>query len=64
MAPSDVSKRFEALGWVIQSGAKHSFAVLGTKKIRMPNPHRGDVSVGLISRIIRDADIDRSDWLG
>jgi hypothetical protein len=35
--------------------------VKGTLKVRLPNPHRGDVSVGLLSEILRQAKIDRDE---
>jgi hypothetical protein len=36
--------------------------VKGTLKIRIPNPHRGDISKHLIAEILRQADIDPSEW--
>jgi hypothetical protein len=35
----------------------------GKANITVPNPHDGDLSVPLISRILRDANIDRDDWI-
>jgi hypothetical protein len=34
----------------------------GMQTIRVPNPHRGDISAGLLARILRDAGIDRAEW--
>ena len=34
----------------------------GAATITLPNPHRGDISVDLLSRILRVANIDRRDW--
>ncbi len=31
--------------------------------VRVPNPHRSDISVGLLAKILRDAGIDRDDWI-
>ena len=28
----------------------------------IPNPHRGDISRGLLARVLRDADVDRAEW--
>jgi hypothetical protein len=38
-------------------------STLGKPNIIVPNPHRGDIGVALLSRILRDADIDRDDWM-
>ena len=34
----------------------------GNQTARIPNPHRGDISAGLLARILRDAGIQRSEW--
>jgi hypothetical protein len=34
----------------------------GGQKIRLPNPHQGDISGGLLRRILRDAGIAREEW--
>ena len=44
------------------SGAKHQFMQKGTQTVRVPNPHRADIDVGLLARILRDAGIDRAEW--
>ena len=31
-------------------------------KIRIPNPHRSDISRHLVSEILRQADIDVEEW--
>jgi hypothetical protein len=38
-------------------------AVQGKAPIRVPNPHQGDISVDLLSRVLRDSGIDREEWL-
>ncbi len=63
MSPSAIRRRFGQLGFDIISGRRHDFAVKGKKKVPLPNPHGADVSVGLISRMLRDAEIDRNTWL-
>jgi hypothetical protein len=37
-------------------------AAQGKPNIIVPNPHRGEISVDLPSRILRDAGIERDDW--
>ena len=44
------------------SGGKHEFMVRGDLTVRMPNPHRGDIEVGLLKRILRQAGIGRAEW--
>jgi len=35
----------------------------GGLKVRIPNPHRGDISPHLLAEILRQAGISRSGWL-
>lgn len=45
-------------------GGDHQFmAALGKRAIKIPNPDQGDISVGLLSKILRDASIDLESWL-
>jgi predicted RNA binding protein YcfA (HicA-like mRNA interferase family) len=45
------------------AGAKHQvMSAPGKANVIVPNPHRGDISVGLLRRILRDANIDREEW--
>ena len=44
------------------SGGKHQFMIRGDFTIRVPNPHHGDISKGLLSRILRQAGVSREDW--
>jgi predicted RNA binding protein YcfA (HicA-like mRNA interferase family) len=44
------------------SGGKHQFMVRGTVSLRIPNPHQADIGPDLLSRILRQAGIDRDDW--
>lgn len=30
--------------------------------LRIPNPHRGDIGIGLLGRILRQAGVERSEW--
>ncbi|TVR57420.1 MAG: type II toxin-antitoxin system HicA family toxin [Gemmatimonadales bacterium] len=46
------------------SGGKHEFMVRGDVTVRIPNPHRGDIGVGLLTRILRQARIGRDEWEG
>jgi hypothetical protein len=33
-----------------------------TLKLFIPNPHRGEISKGLLSKILRQAGIDADEW--
>lgn len=44
------------------SGGRHLFMVKEELKIRIPNPHRGDISKYLVAEILRQADISSEDW--
>ncbi len=42
---------------------KHPYLVKGNVSVTIPNPHEGDISIDLLSRILRQAGISRSDWM-
>lgn len=44
------------------SGGKHQFMVRGLIALRIPNPHRADIGVELLCRILRQASISRDEW--
>jgi len=44
------------------SGGRHLFMVKDELKVRIPNPHRGDISRHLVSEIIRQAGISSERW--
>ena len=41
------------------SGGKHQFLIKGDTTLWVPNPHRGDIGVGFLARILRQAGIDK-----
>jgi predicted RNA binding protein YcfA (HicA-like mRNA interferase family) len=45
-----------------RSGGRHEFMLKGKLKLAIPNPHQGDLSVGLLSRLLRQAGMTRDDW--
>ncbi len=45
------------------SGGKHLFMKKGPLKVRIPHKHKGEISAGLVSEILRQAGIDKKDWL-
>lgn len=44
------------------SAGRHQFLVRGDVTVRIPNPHEGDVSQGLLLRILRQAGVSREEW--
>ena len=46
------------------SGGKHQFMVKENLKIRIPNPHKSDISENLLNQILKEIGIDRTNWEG
>ena len=44
------------------SGGKHDFMQKQDLILTIPNPHHGDISIGLLKIILRQAGISRDDW--
>ena len=44
------------------SGGRHEYMIKGALKLFVPNPHGGDISRGLLSKILQQAGIDREEW--
>jgi len=44
------------------SGGKHLFMKKGSLKVHIPWKHKGDISVGLLNEILRQAEIDKKEW--
>ena len=44
------------------SGGKHQFMLKGVIRLRLPNPHRRDVGRELLSRILKQAGVDKDSW--
>jgi len=44
------------------SGGKHQFMLKGDLTLRIPNPHKKDIGKELLSRILKQAKIDKSTW--
>jgi hypothetical protein len=34
----------------------------GERRVILPNPHRSDISVALLSRLLKQADVEVEDW--
>jgi len=44
------------------SGGKHQFMIKGHLRVRIPNPHKGDIGKNLIKQILTEAGIDMAIW--
>jgi hypothetical protein len=69
MPPLGPIKRHELIRYLRQlgfegpyPGAKHEFMRRGSIALRLPNTHRGDIGVALLSRLLREAEIGREEW--
>lgn len=61
----ELVKKLRAFGFNgPRPGAKHMYMVQGEFRLRIPNPHKSDISSYLISEILRQAGISSKEWLG
>ncbi len=44
------------------SGGKHQYMQRDTLRVRIPNPHQGDISQNLLARILKQAEISLEEW--
>jgi hypothetical protein len=44
------------------AGTRHQIMVRGEVRLRIPNPHQGDIQVDLLIRLLRQAGISREEW--
>ena len=47
-----------------KAGGKREFMLKGGLRLVLPNPHRGDISTGLLTRLLRQAGITHQEWEG
>ena len=45
-------------------GGRHPQMRRGDVTVIIPNPHDGDISVGLLRRLLRQAGVSREEWIG
>jgi predicted RNA binding protein YcfA (HicA-like mRNA interferase family) len=59
----ELIRKFKALGYTGPfSGGRHQFMVKGRQKVRIPNPHQGDINLSLIKEILRQAGVPSEEW--
>jgi predicted RNA binding protein YcfA (HicA-like mRNA interferase family) len=60
---ADLIRALRRLGFLgPYSGGRHQFMRRGTLTVHVPNPHGAVISVELLSRILRQAGINREEW--
>lgn len=59
----ELIKRLRLLGFSgPYSGGRHQFMKKGELKLRIPNPHSGDISIQLLKLILKQAGIKEKQW--
>lgn len=59
----ELIKRLRTFGFAgPNSGTKHMFMTRDGFKLRIPNPHKGDISRFLLSEVLKQAGIKREEW--
>jgi predicted RNA binding protein YcfA (HicA-like mRNA interferase family) len=60
---SELIRRLRLLGFEGPFiGGRHEFMLRGTHRLILPNPHRGDIGVDLLTRLLRQAGVTREEW--
>lgn len=63
ISPKKLQKKLKSFGFHgPYSGTKHLFMCKNNLKLRVPNPHEGDISRSLLSEILRQAGISIKEW--
>jgi predicted RNA binding protein YcfA (HicA-like mRNA interferase family) len=44
------------------AGGRHEFLIKGELRLILPNPHHGEISKDLLTRILRQANLTREEW--
>ncbi len=62
---ADLIRRLTQLGFDGPTQrTRHAFMSRGEAQIPIPNSHGSEISVGLLRRLLRDANVTREEWLG
>jgi predicted RNA binding protein YcfA (HicA-like mRNA interferase family) len=61
---TNMVKRLRQLGFDGPfQGGKHPYMIKSTLVLTIPNPHNKDVSIALLSRILKQAQVSKQEWL-
>ena len=59
----DLLRYFRELGFEgPYSGGNHQYMIRGQTRVRIPNPHQGDIGRGLLQRILKQAKVSKEEW--
>ncbi|HEY8691569.1 MAG TPA: type II toxin-antitoxin system HicA family toxin [Chloroflexota bacterium] len=58
----DLIRYFQQLGFDEPRYSGHAFMRGRGRKVKIPNPHEGGISAGLLRHILRQASITHSEW--
>lgn len=59
----DLIKFFRKLGFDGPfRGGNHQYLIKDRLKVRIPNPHQGDISKSLLIRILKQANVEKETW--
>lgn len=62
---SELVRRLRGIGFDgPYAGGRHPQMRRGNVTVIIPNPHEGDIGVGLLTRLLRQAGVSREEWLG
>jgi predicted RNA binding protein YcfA (HicA-like mRNA interferase family) len=62
---SQLIQRLRVLGFQgPYAGGRHPYLRRGEVTLIIPNPHEGDIGVGLLRRLLQQAGVSRQEWLG
>jgi len=61
---NDLIKKLRRFGFDgPHSGGKHLYMLKGDLRLTVPNPHKKNIGVDLLTRILRQAGITREEWV-
>jgi predicted RNA binding protein YcfA (HicA-like mRNA interferase family) len=43
-------------------GKRHEYVLRNGNRLILPNPYRSDISVGLLVKLLKEAEISREEW--
>ena len=59
----DLVKALRDLGFTGPGGgSRHELMRRGPVSVVIPNPHRGDIGIGLLNRVLKQAGVTREEW--
>ena len=60
----DLVSKLKRLGFTGPfGGGKHQFMIRSDIRLTIPNPHKKEIGIDLLTRILRQAGVSREEWL-